>query len=162
MGERILFLDMDGVVLSGQELWANNNRYIPPAKIALVREVCERAGAVVVVSSTWRYSDETAALLLFHGIPLHADWRTDWRNDMVGSIIQGQRRGVEIGRWLARHPVAAYAIVDDDSDMLPEQLDYFVQTPFETGIEQHHVERLVAILAAPSPAPALRQGGGDG
>jgi hypothetical protein len=144
---RVLFLDMDGVVLHGQALrQARNNRYIPPEKIALVREVCTRAQCVVVVSSTWRYSDDTADLLRFHGIPLHPDWRTDWRNDYQGSIIVGQRRGLEIHRWLAKHPGTVFAIVDDDSDMLPEQLPYFVQTKFDDGIELHHAERIIALL----------------
>lgn len=150
---RVLFLDIDGVVLSGRDLWhSGNNRYLPPAKIALVKEVCDRTGAVVVVSSTWRYSDETADMLRFAGLRLHPDWRTEWRNKMTGLILHGQTRGVEIGRWLARHNVAAFAIVDDDSDMLVEQVPYFVQTKHEDGIEREHVERLVAILS-PSPNP---------
>lgn len=151
----VLFLDMDGVVLNGRELWrTKNNRYIPPEKVALIRSVCERTGCVIVVSSTWRYSDETADLLRFHGLPLHTDWRTDWRNDYCGSIIMGQRRGIEIMRWLAKHPdTATYAIIDDDADMLPEQLPFFVQTQFETGVEPEHVEKLVDILSAP-PRPA--------
>ena len=91
-------------------------------------------------------------MLQHAGLPLHDDWRTDWRNDYVGSIIIGQRRGVEIFRWLARHPGTAYAIVDDDSDMLPEQMPYFVQTQHDDGIEREHVERLVATL---SPRPAV-------
>jgi len=147
----VLFLDIDGVVLSGRELWASgNNRYLPPAKIALVREVCDRTGCKIVVSSTWRRSDETRPMLQHAGLVLHDDWRTDWRNDYVGSIIIGQRRGVEIFRWLARHPGTAYAIVDDDSDMLPEQMPYFVQTQYDDGIEREHVERLVTTLSRPA------------
>lgn len=150
---KVLFLDIDGVVLSGEELWgSHNNRYLPPHKMALVKEVCDRSGAIIVVSSTWRYSDETADMLRHGGLALHTDWRTDWRNDTQGSIIQGQRRGVEIGRWLARHPeITAYAIVDDDNDMLFEQLPYFVKTPNATGIDRDHVETLVSILVDPRP-----------
>lgn len=151
--ERVLFLDIDGVVLNGRALWhSGNNRYLPPEKVALVREVCERSGCVVVVSSTWRFSDTTADQLRRVGLPLHEDWRTPYKNDMRGSIIMGQRRGVEIGRWLARHDVAAYAIVDDDSDMLLEQMPFFVKTDHEEGIEQWHADALVAILTNPTPS----------
>jgi hypothetical protein len=147
LGLRVLFLDIDGVVLNGRALWATgNNRHLPPVKIALIREVCDRTGCVIVVSSTWRYSDTTADMLRHAGLPLHADWRTDWRNDYVGSLIVGQRRGMEIFRWLAKHPDVSYAIIDDDSDMLPEQRDRFVQTKFEDGVERDHVERLVGIF----------------
>lgn len=143
----VLFLDMDGVVLSGQELWrTHNNRYVPLEKIALVRSVCEQTGAVVTVSSTWRYSDETADLLRFHDIPLHSDWRTPFPKQ-TGNVIAGATRGSEIAKWLARHPeVTNYAIIDDDSDMLPEQKHRFVQTSFETGIEQQHADMLVTLL----------------
>ena len=38
-------------------------------------------------------------------------------------------RGEEIKTWLEHHPeVENYVIIDDDSDMLPEQLDNFVHT----------------------------------
>jgi hypothetical protein len=155
---KVLFLDIDGVVLSGRELWAtHNNRYLPPEKIALVREVCDRTGAIVVVSSTWRFSDETADQLRHAGLRLHRDWRTPHKLDRIGSIIMGQQRGNEIQRWLNRHPgVTEYAIVDDDSDMLDDQRARFVQTPFETGIERDHAERLVTILAL-SPSPTDRK-----
>ncbi len=58
-------------------------------------------------------------------------------------------RGREIAAWLAAHPaVTTYAIVDDDSDMLPEQMPRFVQTGYELGLEQAHADRLAALLAA--------------
>lgn len=146
---RVLFLDIDGVVLSGRELWrTHNNRYLPPEKIALVKEVCDRTGAIVVVSSTWRYSDETKDALAFAGLHLHSDWRTPTAL-MRGSLFIADRRGAEIQQWLNRHPeVDGYAIVDDDGDMLPHQLSRFVQTPFEDGIDRPHVEALVTCLSA--------------
>ncbi|SEO94103.1 hypothetical protein SAMN04487843_105113 [Methylobacterium sp. ap11] len=45
------------------------------------------------------------------------------------------------------HPgVPTYAIVDDDSDMLPEQMPRYVKTGYELGLEGTHVERLAALL----------------
>lgn len=147
---RVLFLDMDGVVLSGEDLWASGrNRYLPPDKIALVKEVCDRSGAIIVLSSTWRFSDDTESQLRNSGLCLHRDWRTPM-SGRIGSIFVGKCRGDEIAGWLVDHPeVESWAIVDDDSDMLPCQLDRFVQTPFVTGIARDHAERLVAILNTP-------------
>jgi hypothetical protein len=152
---KVLFLDIDGVVLSGQDLWnTGNNRYLPPEKIALIAEVCEKAGAVIVVSSTWRFSDDTFGALQSLGLPLHPDWRTAMPK-MQGLIWIAEGRGHEIADWLARHPeTSAYAIVDDDSDMLPAQAAHFVQTPFEVGIQQSHADALVAILSEPTRAAA--------
>lgn len=148
---RVLFLDIDGVVLSGEELWASgNNRYLPPHKIALVKEVCDRAGAIIVVSSTWRFSDDTEGQLQHAGLSLHRDWRTPSAG-RIGSIFIGKIRGDEIAGWLMDHPeVESWAIVDDDSDMQPGQLPRFVQTPFATGIDREHVDRLVSILNTPA------------
>lgn len=146
---KVLFLDIDGVVLSGEELQrTRDNRYLPPHKIALIREACDRTGAVVVVSSTWRHSDDTKGALEAAGLVLHPDWRTPMPK-LQGSLYIGERRGHEIKHWLDAHPeVGSYAIVDDDSDMLPGQMTRFVKTPFQQGIEAHHVERLCEVLAA--------------
>lgn len=139
---RVLFLDIDGVVLHGEGLWSGNgNHYLPPEKVELVAQVCRRAGAVIVVSSTWRRSDQTETDLQAKGLPVHRDWRTDFA---------GNLRGDQIDRWLKAHPeTESYAIVDDDDDMLLEQMPRFVKTPFVTGIAQEHVELLVAILNTP-------------
>lgn len=151
---RVLFLDIDGVILSGEELWASrNNRYLPPAKIALVNEVLSRTGAVVVVSSTWRAFDDCLGLLRAAGLTaIHRDWRTDREARTSGGIYLGEVRGHQIQRWLDAHPeVESYAIVDDDDDMLPSQMPRFVKTPFVTGIAQEHVDALVAALDTPLP-----------
>lgn len=145
---RVLFLDIDGVVLSGEELWRTHDaRYLPPHKLAMVKNVCDQAGAVIVVSSTWRYSDTTADQLRAHGLTLHLDWRTP-RSKLEGALFIATTRGSEIYRWLAKHrEVERYAIIDDDSDMLPEQMANFVQTQFEIGITKSHVDRLISILS---------------
>jgi hypothetical protein len=148
---KVLFLDIDGVVLSGEELQrTRNNRYLPPDKIAMVKAVCDRVGAVVVVSSTWRYSEETRDQFTSVGLSLHSDWRTPRAKVRESGLLIAATRGGEIASWLADHPeVASWAIVDDDSDMLPEQLARFVKTGFQKGLQAHHCARLCEILSAP-------------
>jgi phosphoserine phosphatase len=150
MTARILFLDIDGVILSGRELHrTRNNRYIPPEAVALLNEVCKRTGCIVVISSTWRIVEPFVRGMLkkagFSG-EFAKDWKTP-HGVMVGSLQLSERRGHEIADWLGRHPeVERYAIIDDDSDMLPEQRPFFVQTHFNDGIQPEHVERLVKVL----------------
>jgi hypothetical protein len=67
-------------------------------------------------------------------------------------------RGREIQRWFLDTDLIFdsndrpyrynYCIVDDDSDMLPEQLPYFVQTDNQHGLLDEHVDRIVKILIA--------------
>lgn len=140
---RVLFLDIDGVILSGEELWASGNpRYLPPHKVELLNEVIERTGAVVVVSSTWRHDRETPSLLRKAGF--RGRFHDDWRTERFSTAF----RGAEIAEWLTRHPeVERYAILDDDSDMLENQRPFFVQTRFTVGLMREHVEALVDILS---------------
>jgi hypothetical protein len=64
------------------------------------------------------------------------------REVSVGSV-----RGKEIDRWLKDHPeVEQYCIVDDDSDMLEEQMPYFVKTTYKEGLQFDHMEKICKIL----------------
>jgi len=60
--------------------------------------------------------------------------------------ITGDRRtmrGDEIKDWLDKHPeVEDYAILDDDSDMLPEQMDKFHHCDSWFGFTPNHVYRM--------------------
>lgn len=145
---KILFLDVDGV-LNYDGLWWNNvNRppnsgtyVLDPALIQKVNELLRKVGAYIVLSTSWRNSEDHVQYLREHGalIYMHDDWRT---------VNKGHIRGQEIEEWLERHSeVTRYAIVDDNSDMLYEQLPYFVQTNPETGITDKDIRRLELILS---------------
>jgi len=155
----ILFLDVDGVlnshgsfVRNGEPVWR-----VDADKVALLNEVVRRTGCHVVVSSTWRKGPEDGPdgcreILRARGVRVRfpRDWRTDGSLDGI--------RGGEIADWLRRNGSPPYAIVDDDSDMLPEQQARFVQTNFEEGLTRAHADRLIALL---SPAGLKEQGGGS-
>jgi len=152
-GMRVLFLDVDGVLNSRDDF--DPDKAWPPlnqAALSRLRHVVKKSGCYVVLSSTWRKRQEHVDLLkAAGGFPSpHDDWRTIEQPFIVtNGIIRGvAMRGNEIAEWLSRHPeVERYAIVDDDGDMLPEQLPFFVQTSFETGLTDAHAERLIAILS---------------
>lgn len=148
----VLFLDVDGV-LNHRAIFQPSRSGSPlcPTAIRRLRGVVSVTGCRVVLSSTWRVlPHHVEQLRAAGGFPSpHDDWRTiemplEVRNGIVVTIHQ---RGDEIAEWLSRHPeVERYAIVDDDSDMLPHQLPFFVQTSFDTGLLDEHAARLVAIL----------------
>jgi HAD domain in Swiss Army Knife RNA repair proteins len=134
---RILFLGVDGVL---------NHRKNPKAICQIAAErlmkVVDDADALIVMTASLRLGGHcTDAMREVRqtgaGRRMHSDWRT---KDLSS-------RGIEIAEWLSRHPEAhRYAIVDDDSDMLPEQQQFFVQTSFETGLLDHHADKLIEIL----------------
>lgn len=52
-------------------------------------------------------------------------------------------RGTEIKEWVDKHEVECYAILDDDSDMLPEQLSTcFFQVDGYYGLTPNHLYRI--------------------
>lgn len=141
----ILFLDIDGVLLSGRAclmaeniaLRARTASMVPrdafseigraalfdPCAIALVIEICEATDARLVVSSGWRYTigvAETRAKLLEHGIEdrlFHEDWACSL-----------QRHGpphkyVDIQNWIeghgAREP-GSWLVIDDEPHATPQ------------------------------------------
>jgi len=154
---RVLFLDIDGVLMCDEEYRAGGGvkRQFPGKRAPLILDVCRRAGAVIVVSSTWRHSDDTRDLFVAHGFPLHPDWRTplNERDAALGwAKPLGDLRGHEIKHWLNAHPeVSSYAIIDDDSDMLLEQMPWFCKTAFAEGVTADHADILVEMLTAPRP-----------
>lgn len=152
----VLFLDVDGVLnckrtfmQRGEPIWR-----VDAEKVALLNEVARRTGCRVVISSTWRKGkfqgpEGCRAILRARGVKVRfpRDWRTPGSRDGI--------RGGEIADWLKRNGSPAYAIVDDDSDMLPEQMPRFVQTSFEIGLTRQHADRLISLLA---PAQGMEAG----
>lgn len=128
----IIFLDIDGVLNNNASI--SEGVCIIPEKVILVRELCYRTNAKIVISSTWRKIFKKKdlsywlAMLGLRDPKLIIDY-----TDQDGPI-----RGHEIRRWLEEHPgVTKYVILDDDIDMLEGQ--FFVKTRMETGLTNKQV-----------------------
>ena len=70
-------------------------------------------------------------------------------NEIFGitGISQTRYRGFEIQNYLdAQKNVLSYCILDDDCDMLPTQLDNFIQTDFRVGLTEDNVNKAIKIL----------------
>lgn len=163
----ILFLDIDGV-LNCHDSWKRPRRgkhRIDRDKVALLTEIVATTGCKVVVSSTWRRDVRCRGILRDYGFrgSFHRDWRTDWQWSE-----DEPHRGHQIARWLERNGSPAFAIVDDDSDMLECQKGRFVQTTFDAGLTRQHADRLIEMLvgsgrnladATPKHQPSRREEG---
>lgn len=132
---KVLFLDVDGVLN-----WNKTVAYlgINAKMVKRLRRVLNATGAYVVLSSTWRKLPHSYAAFIR---------KTGIRPISKTPVSPLGIRGREIQQWLSEHPeVTAYAIVDDDGDMLPEQAPFFVQTSNETGLTDEHADMLIAVL----------------
>lgn len=154
MSDKVIFLDIDGVIQSPRYCVAINQTgwlaTFEPAAMSMLRNLIIESKAKVVISSTWRMGDSEQTkreLQLCFRVcgfkeianAFHKDWRTD---------SDGNCRGQEIKRWLDKHTESedCYLILDDDSDMLDEQLPFFVQTDYKNGMLLQHYDKAREIL----------------
>ena len=149
---KLIFLDVDGVINSTRSAVAYGNFPSPPdgyhryskfddIAVRMIRRACKECDAQIVLSSTWRLcsDEEFMAFRKTLKLPMGA----------CTPRLIGEKRGVEIKQWLDSHPqhnVEKYAIVDDDSDMLPEQINNFVKVDGRNGFSFGNYQRLVEIL----------------
>ena len=161
---KVIFLDFDGVLnwhgfLSGIRPVNGSGELdyaamLDPSRVALLNQICEQTGAVVVVSSTWRRMHRNANLRGFLK-------SRGFAGKMIGSTPKLERtspervlseeisvqRGEEIAAWINERPgdISRFVILDDDSDMA-HLSRFLVQTSMETGLQPDHVTQAVAIL----------------
>ncbi len=152
MSDPVLFLDIDGV-MNCEATFINREyrRYaICRKRVAILNEIVAATGCRITMSSVWRLGrPDVRKLLRRRG--LKARFSRNWRTPYFDYDAPDRRRGAEIADWLSRNGSPPYAIVDDDSDMLPSQKDRFVQTTFQSGLQREHADRLIALLTPIPP-----------
>ena len=152
---KILFLDIDGVVNSQETFKARYERGgkgresdIDPVLAQHVKNIVERTGCKVVLSSSWRGSEEAEREIEERVCKLAG--RTPRIHRPVGTGMEYCERGREIKSWMVSNAelveITRYAIVDDDGDMLPEQQEHFFQTTNEKGITAEIAEKIIEHL----------------
>ena len=150
---KLLFLDIDGVLNCAvtKERW-NGLIGIDRRLVSMFLQWLSGKEVGIVLSSTWRLYDDTKEHLAAAGL--------SW----IGQTPDLRAiRGHEIAQYLNETPgVEAYAILDDYSDMLPEQLPFLVQTSPVHGLRRRNFAKLDRILGYRSATPpACMDGGGQ-
>lgn len=156
----VLFLDVDGVLNSEEWMRAGHMRSIDadafaPHLCARLDRVVVASGCDVVISSSWRIGHtlhELRGFLRTRGAPVAASrvigvtpaWRMAAGHGIVGAY---DRRGGEIQAWLDDHPRHGPVAIVDDSDDMGHLAHRLVLTSWQRGIEDEHVERLIALLS---------------
>lgn len=126
---KVIFLDIDGVLNVIPQGRDEYGAIFHEHFVENLRELIEKTGAKIVISSTWRLS----------GLSIMKEmWE---KRDLPGEVIditpslmreRGSTlcRGDEIQLWLDEHPeVTNYVYIDDDHvDVNENQLGHFVKT----------------------------------
>lgn len=141
---KVIFLDFDGVITTYGSGWR-----ISDEKMLLVKGICDRTDAKIVISSSWRWTDVPTTLKSIFGEDYDDSHYLLNSRTVVG--ITGRRkddfRGKEIQDYLDSHKdIENYVILDDDNDILKRQRPHFVKTSSYFGIFREDAERAIEIL----------------
>lgn len=143
---KILFLDIDGVCNNRRTRERQgDSKYIgiKPELAQLVRDIVAATDCKVVLSSSWRLFPNSEKWASDHVCEFY-DKTIDMQKGSVWGVTE---RGHEIKDWLDHHPeVTKYAILDDNSDMLPEQMSSFFQTTWDDGLTPEIRDRVIGHL----------------
>ncbi len=152
---KVIFLDIDGVLnFNGCREKIGANYFVNENKIKLLKEIINRTGAKIVLSSAWRigWFDRDNGMST-----LNADDFTRLEEKLRSSgitflsrtpIAKHGYRGAEIYQWIKEwngETIERFVIIDDDNDMKP-YMDRLVQTSFNYGLQQRNVEKAVKLL----------------
>ena len=120
---RVIFLDVDGVINSGNNMSRNarlkrtcENMYFDPTCMNRLKKLVENTGAKIVLSSTWRLPDErTRSMAHLENLKERLALYGLCILDSTPALTSD--RNQEVNEWLQSHPeVVQYIILDDVND----------------------------------------------
>lgn len=151
---KIIFLDIDGVFnYVGCKYKLGHVYFVDPEKIKLLKQLIDKTGAKVILSSTWRYG----WMDLNNGcdssnsrdfVKLRDEFKKYGVEFMDYTPKYSAYRGDEIDLWLKNwkgEKIESFVIFDDDNDMNPYMRN-LVRTSFTKGLEQKHINKAMKIL----------------
>ena len=147
MNNKIIFLDVDGVLNNGtwaEEMYEQGVRVyhddiLHEPSLAQLRRIVDETGAVIVVSSSWRQ------------IAVAYQHLKEWLAKIGLEVYDktpyvGRLRGDDITAWFNRNPgIYQYVILDDDDDM-DGHMEHLVQTDFDSGLTEEKADECIRIL----------------
>lgn len=173
---KVLFLDIDGVLNSQNwfgymQYCIKNDMYdrvlnfteindehikrklsmIDDRAIANLNRIVEETGCKVVLSSSWRSSRESDNAFIEYIFKLKGfKYELYDVTPRIWAKEFGTQRGEEIKVWMDKesenNEIGSFVILDDDSDMLPEQMNNFVHVDGQVGLVDKDVFTAIEIL----------------
>lgn len=159
---KVIFLDVDGVLNSEYDLMIHREKNnitgsilyaeVEDRPLKLLKELVDKTGAKIVVSSSWRIGCERSGKESVFGAGLYKKLENrlrDYGMDIcdITPVCKGQR-GDEIREWLNAHKyVDRFVILDDDSDMCEYTETNLVKTDYSSGLQEKHIQDALQILS---------------
>lgn len=167
---RIIFLDVDGE-LTYSNYKNEDTANIDIKKVKLLKEICDKTDAKIVISSSWRGSEDYTPkiyhvlreILSKNNIEVLGD--TPYlKAEIIGDDSEiitlkenldikckyGTGRAAEIQKWINEHEVESFVILDDEDWQWSEygyENNWIQPTWFgEGGLKREHVDMAINIL----------------
>ena len=169
--KKVIFLDIDGVLNSNRTLYEDIS--LEDDLILNLKELIDKTGAKIILSSSWRLSTEAISELMdkldkfglvisgmtCDGVDL--DWLEKYEFDTTKKYLDTKfdydenrqikithDRGAEIFKWLHDHDDCAYVILDDEIEDIKPYFNesVIVKTSYKTGLTKEDVKKAVQIL----------------
>lgn len=160
--QKVIFLDIDGVLnsldWSEKQKGSENYAEINPEKVKMLKEIVDRTGAEIVLSSTWRTLSNVPGSRIEHPQYTYlVDSLAEYGLKIKSHTPYiNNNRPEEIKAWLDEHGDAdKIRFVSLDDDLWPEHYekygitDCLVHTCFyesDGGLRREHVKRAIEIL----------------
>ena len=152
---KIIFVDVDGVLNTSRTqrrlACSNEFTFVDTRKVLRLRDIVERTGAKLVLSSTWSLgADKNAFYLEREALrELAAEFRRVrcplWFD--VTPYLPRAKRWQEINAWLILHPeVEEFVVLDDVGEELKPFDDKLVLTNMRDGLTKERAELAVQML----------------
>ena len=169
----IIFLDVDGE-LTYSDYKNETTANIDVEKVKLLKEICDKGNAKVVISSSWRgwegYTPKIYLTLIdiltSNNIEVLGNTphiKIEFEDDVPESIAEttledlphlkfkhGTGRAAEVQKWINEHDVDNFVILDDeDFDWIDYGYDtHWVQPTWfgDGGLKREHVDKAIEIL----------------
>ncbi len=148
---KIIFLDIDGVLNS--EIYdrqrKDSDSNIDVSRLALVKELVDKSGAKIVLSSSWRgHWDRDKEKMTAVGRELDSVF-SDAGLEIFDKTPVLSSRSEEIGNWLSNHPEAEKFVIFDDMIFgWGELASRLVRTDARIGrgLERTHIDMAYTLL----------------
>ena len=154
MANKIVFVDVDGVLNTNKTTrrldCCNEFTFVDARKVLRLREIVERTGAKIVLSSTWRFGAMPNAFFLEREAlrELVAEFKRLrcplWFD--VTPYFARAKRWQEINGWLMNHDVEDFVILDDVGEELKPFADKLVLTDPWQGLTKERAELAISML----------------
>lgn len=164
MKQKIVFLDVDGE-LTYSDYENRETAGIDVEKVKLLKEICDKTDAKVVISSSWRGMGDyvpkiyTTLLNILNQYDITVVGNTPYiptefdeniPADKEFQVKYGTGRGAEIRQWISEHEIDRFVILDDeDWNWSAYDYDkYWIQPTWfgDGGLKREHVDRAIEIL----------------